>query len=57
MEISIGDFTKAILKISTIGKEISSVCEDNGLVDLMHKLSQIDATILKYITTTQSLYI
>jgi superfamily II RNA helicase len=56
-EISIGDFTKAILKISTIGKEITGLCEENGLVDLMHKLSQIDGMILKYITTTQSLYI
>lgn len=55
--ISIGDFTKAILKISTIGKEIASVCEEMGLIELMHKLSQIDAKILKYITTTQSLYI
>lgn len=56
-EISIGDFTKAILKISTIGKEIAGLCEENGLLDFMHKLSQIDGMILKYITTTQSLYI
>ena len=56
-DISIGDFTKAILKISTIAKELSSLCEQYGLIKLLHKLSKIDGMILKYITTTQSLYV
>jgi superfamily II RNA helicase len=56
-EISIGDFIKAILKISTIVKEIMRTCEKNNMVDLLHKVSQIDAMILKYIATTQSLYL
>lgn len=57
-EISIGDFTKAILKISTISKELSNLCEQyDYLMELLHKLSKIDGMILKYITTAQSLYI
>jgi superfamily II RNA helicase len=56
-EISVGEFTKAILKISVIVKELESVCELMGRMDLLHKLSQIDAKILKYITVCQSLYV
>lgn len=56
-DISIGDFTKAVLKISTIVKELMSVCEIIGQVDLLHKLSQIDSMILIYITVNQSLYL
>ena len=56
-EISIGEFTKGILKISVIVKEISAVCELIGQNSLLHKLSQIDGMILKYITLCQSLYV
>jgi len=56
-EISIGDFTKACLKISAITKELSTICERMGFVDCLHKLSQVDGAILKYIATTQSLYV
>ena len=52
---SVGDFTKAILKISAITKELTSVCEQMGMVDFQHKLSQIDGMILKYVATSQSL--
>lgn len=54
---STGDFTKAIMKISAIVKELVSVCEKNGYVDFMHTLSKIDHLILKYVATTQSLYV
>ena len=56
-EISIGDFSKAVLKISTIIKELSNIAEQNGNVEFLHKLSKIDTIILKYITTNQSLYV
>jgi superfamily II RNA helicase len=56
-EISIGDFTKAILKIVTISKELMNVCELIGEVELLHKLSQIEGLVLKYVTTSQSLYV
>jgi superfamily II RNA helicase len=57
--ISIGDFTKAILKISVITKEFIGVCEmvgDLG-VDLLYKLKTVDSLILKYVATSQSLYV
>ena len=54
---SVGDFTKAIMKISAIVKELTSVCEHNGYTDFMYKLSLIDGMILKYVATTQSLYV
>ena len=55
--ISIGDFTKAMLKIVTISKEFMNVCEQLNLVELQHKLSLIEDMVLKYITTSQSLYV
>lgn len=56
-QISIGDFVKAILKISAISKEWMTICEFEGKINLMHKLQQIDGMILKYVCTTQSLYV
>jgi hypothetical protein len=57
--ISIGDFSKAILKISVITKEFIGVCEMVGEVgvSLLHKLKKVDTMILKYIATPQSLYV
>jgi hypothetical protein len=55
--ISVGDFTKAMLKIATIAKEIGAICEEMQQTDLLYKLTQIDSMILKYITTSQSLYV
>ena len=56
-EISIGEFTKAILKVSIVTKEVMNICELIGQIGLMNKLSQIDGMILKYITICQSLYV
>jgi superfamily II RNA helicase len=53
-EISVGDFTKAMMKISTTAKELSMSIENT---ELLFKLSQVDELILKYIATTQSLYV
>lgn len=55
--ISIGDFSKAILKISAINKELINICETEGKIEFLNKLSQIDNHILKFICTNQSLYI
>jgi antiviral helicase SKI2 len=55
--ISVGDFTKAMLKIGTIVKEISGICEETQQLELLYKLNQIEPMILKYITTSQSLYV
>ncbi len=53
--MSVGDFTKAILKISTIGREIASACEHD--TEFVYQLSKIDELILKYVATNQSLYL
>jgi len=55
--ISVGDFTKALLKVSTIARELSVVAETSNEIECLHKLSQIDSKILKYVTTAQSLYV
>ena len=57
-DISIGDFTKAILKISTMTKELMNVAEQfEDMLPFLSKLGDIDSMILKYITTAQSLYV
>ena len=55
--ISLGDFTKACLKISAIAKEWVGVGEKMGYVEWIHKLSLVDGLLLKYIATSQSLYV
>jgi hypothetical protein len=57
LDVSIGDFTKAMLKIVTITKELMNVCEIIGEMELMYKLSKIEGLVLKYVTTSQSLYV
>ena len=54
-EISVGDFAKAMMKISTVAKEL--ITNDNDNVAFLFKLSQIDELVLKYIATSQSLYV
>jgi superfamily II RNA helicase len=55
--ISIGDFNKAMLKIVTISKEWIKVFDELGDVGIVHKLTQIEGMVLKYVTTSQSLYV
>jgi superfamily II RNA helicase len=55
--ISIGDFTKAMLKIVTITNEWMTIFETMGYIEILHKLSRIQGMILKYVTTSQSLYV
>lgn len=56
-DLTIGDFTKAVLKISTLVREMMGMCEQLNKIELMHKLAAIDGLILKYVTTSQSLYL
>ena len=59
-EISLGDFTKAILKVATAAKELRGLFElewCKGEVEWLYKLSQIEEMVLKYIATNQSLYV
>jgi superfamily II RNA helicase len=55
--VSIGDFTKAVMKISTISREMQGFCEIMNKTEFMHKLASIDNMILKYVATSQSLYL
>lgn len=57
MEVSIGEFNKGVLKISTIARELSKVCEKMSKVDLLYKLSKVDELILKFVATNQSIYV
>ena len=57
LEISLGDFIKALLKISTINKELIKLSIESKKTNLESKLSKIDGYILKFVATTQSLYV
>jgi superfamily II RNA helicase len=56
-DISIGEFAKAVIKISAITNELIKMCESTNNIELLHKLSGIDVMILKFVTTNQSLYV
>jgi antirestriction protein len=56
-EISVGDFTKAVLKILVITKEFVSICELFSNVSLLSVLKKVDPLISKYVATSQSLYV
>ena len=55
--ISIGEFTKAMMKIVVVAKEWCNACEYAGWIELKHTLTGIESMILKYVLTTQSLYV
>jgi superfamily II RNA helicase len=61
--VSAGDFAKACIKLSATTKEIIAMCEvlvpvvGSSAMELAHTLSGVDSLILKYIATTQSLYL
>ena len=57
MNISIGDFSKAILKVVAIIKEMILVCEKSNELYCLSKLVNIENNILKYVATTRSLYV
>jgi len=66
--VSVGDFSKALLKISTLSRELMAMCESVGEImsedgcemsftRFAYELSLIDGLVLKYIATNQSLYL
>jgi superfamily II RNA helicase len=55
--VSVGDFTKAVMKISTVSREMQGFCEVMNKTEFMHKLASIDRMVLKYVATSQSLYL
>ena len=55
--IFLGEFVKAILKINNIAGEMEKVCESIGNMELLSRLREISGLTLKFVATTQSLYI
>lgn len=53
----IGEFVKALLKINAIAQEFERVCEMTNNMVLLEKLRAIPKLTLKYIVTSQSLYL
>jgi superfamily II RNA helicase len=53
----LGEFIKALLKVNAIAQEFERVCEITQDLELLQKLREIPALTLKYIATSQSLYI
>ena len=56
-DIFLGEFVKAILKINNIAKEFEKVCEVMNNMSLLGKLKEIPRLTLKYVVTSQSLYV
>tara|TARA_B100000530_G_scaffold262140_1_gene175189 strand:- start:80 stop:1135 length:1056 start_codon:yes stop_codon:yes gene_type:complete len=55
--VFLGDFIKAILKINNISNEVERAAESLNQISLIEKLRKIPELTLKYVATTQSLYI
>ena len=56
-DICLGEFVKCLLKIVNISNELERVAEVIGDIPLLSRLRKIPAMILKYVVTTQSLYV
>ena len=57
VDISLGDFTKAVLKIVVIVKELKTVAELTENLTFLTALNQVEPLVLKYVATNQSLYV
>jgi superfamily II RNA helicase len=56
-EVFLGEFVKALLKITNICNELEKVAELVGNIALLSKLKEIPLMLLKYVVTNQSLYV
>jgi superfamily II RNA helicase len=56
-EIFLGEFVKALLKINNISSEMEKIAEMTGNIAFLSKLKEIPEMTLKYVVTTQSLYV
>jgi hypothetical protein len=54
-EITLGDFTKAVLKIMVIVKEFRAMAQDDLV--FLTALTEIEPLLMKYVATNQSLYV
>jgi superfamily II RNA helicase len=56
-EVFLGEFVKALLKITNICSELEKVAELVGNIALLSKLKEVPVMLLKYVVTNQSLYV
>jgi len=56
-DISVGDFTKSVLKIVVIAKEFQTVAEIIENLGFLSALKTVEILMLKYVATNQSLYV
>ena len=56
-DLSVGDFSKAVIKIDNIASEMIKIAEHYNNLELLNKLKDISPLLLKFIITTQSLYV
>ena len=56
-EVFLGEFVKSLIKITNIIREIKQVASLSCNVELENKLEKCNDKILKYVITTQSLYV
>ena len=54
---SVGDFTKALLKIVVIVKEFQAIAENTNDLSFLTNLKGVEQILLKYVATNQSLYV
>ena len=57
LEIFLGEFVKALLKINNIASEMERIAEQTGNIEFLSKLKKIPELTLKYVVTNQSLYV
>jgi len=55
--VFVGEFVKTLLKVNAVALEFERVCESTQNIALLHKLRVIPSFTLKYIATSQSLYL
>ena len=56
--ISLGDFTKAVLKIIAISKQLISILENKPeWLEIVSSLSKVEGNVAKYVVSCQSLYV
>mgnify|MGYP001269329925 CR=1 FL=1 len=56
-DIFLGDFVKCCIKISNITREIKTICEYTKNYECLEKLNDLDKYLLKFIVSTESLYL
>ena len=55
--IFLGEFIKSLIKITNIFKELDKITTINNNIDFKHKISKVNELILKYVVSSDSLYL